>query len=338
MSRQKDSFVLLVFMTGVFLTSAAMGVAFYLAGPKSVTVVFSGPAPGAAGAGTATAGAPGGGAGGGGADTAAVAPPQVVMARTTAVPDPHDPFDRAWDKAPVLEVPLQPQAVARPVLETATVARLSVQALRDDRRAAWRLSWAAARPSENVDAGKFTDAVALQLAPDPSTPFVMGGPGKPVHILHWKALWQKDIDQGYQDVQHLHPNFWADLYWFAEGKFPFPVGSSFKSKAARQYLVAMSAGNPMARPDRTSPVEEIVAQGFGSATTVPGEASGGKGVWKDGHWTVVIDRPLAGDDAIARILAAKAPASIAFAVWDGSAQNVGARKHYCVWVPLKVEP
>lgn len=327
MTRENNINALVVMLAGILVTACAMVLAVFLAGSKTVVVVMNSPvqaAPASAGGAVAAAATP-----------ATPAIPEVVMARVPSLPPAGDLFDPAWEKAPRLDVPLQAQAITQPMLENPTITTLAVQGLRDSGRAAWRVSWAAPAPSGNVDVGKFSDAVAIQFAADPATPFVMGGKGKPVHILHWKALWQKDIDEGYQEVQHLHPNLWWDFYWFAEPRAS--IAKMFQNPAARQYLVAMAAGNPMALPDRKQPVEEIMAEGFGSATHVKQTAATGKGVWKDGRWTVVIERPLSGEDSIAKVLAAPAP-SVAFAVWDGGAANVGGRKHYCNWVPLKVQP
>ena len=55
----------------------------------------------------------------------------------------------------------------------------------------------------------------------------MGGRNLPVEILHWKGIWQKDLDEHFQDVQDLHPNYWTDLYWFARGTFPYRVPEAF---------------------------------------------------------------------------------------------------------------
>ena len=160
----------------------------------------------------------------------------------------------------------------------------------------------------------------------------------PVRILHWKALWQKDIDEHYQQVEDVHPNYRADFYWFADQPVPSSYATALDNPQARQFMPAMAAGNPMADPARERPVEEIVAEGFGTATTLPGTSSGAHGIWKDGRWTVVFDRSLrAGDPLAAAMNSGKADA-LAFAVWDGAAKNVGGRKHFSNWVPLRLAP
>lgn len=263
-------------------------------------------------------------------------PPTIQVIEVAAVPPAGDPFDPVWDEAPMLEVPLQPQTITRPMLQEVTIKTVRIRAMRDGRQIAWRLDWEAPTPAHNVDAGQFSDGVALQFPLQPNTPFMMGGPGLPVRILHWKALWQRDIDQGYQEVEDLHPNYHADFYWFATGQFPFPVAQSLSSPEARQFMPAMAAGNPVADPDRQTPVEELVAEGFGTATTVRSSPTAAHGAWREGKWTVVITRPLDPDDPLAAAIQSGSADAVALAVWDGSAANVGGRKHWSAWVPMKL--
>jgi hypothetical protein len=235
-------------------------------------------------------------------------------------------------------IPLQPQQMASPMLAEATIPDITVQTLRDDRRVAWRLSWSDPVPQYRSDSAIFPDGVAIQFQMVDGAPFTMGGKDMPVRILHWKAVWQKDIDEGFQDLAKLYPNAWNDLYWFVEGAGNVPVAEIAKSPHARQYLVGLSANNPMARFDREVPLEELVAEGFGTATDVPNSPSNARGVWKDGRWTVIIDRPLAPDDPLAaRLQESGAETVISLAVWDGSAGNRGGLKHWCAWIPMRIE-
>ena len=134
----------------------------------------------------------------------------------------------------------------------------------------------------------------------------------------------------------MHPNYRADFYWFADGDFPSPYATSLDNPQARQFMPAMAAGNPMADPGRERPVEELVAEGFGTATTVRDTISGANGHWKDGRWTVVFDRPLTSDDPIAAAMSAGKADALAFAVWDGTAKNVGGQKHFSNWIPVRL--
>ena len=326
---------LTLYLAGILVTLAAMIVAFQIAGQSPIVVVVGTDTPAAASASPGSATPP---------TIASVPPPapptvaakpaSIQVIEVAAVPAAEDINHAAWADAPTLEVPLQAQTIARPFLTRATVKQVRIQAMRDARQIAWRIEWDAPAPAWNVDAGRFTDAVALQFPLQPNTPFMMGGPGLPVRILHWKALWQKDIDEGYQQVEDLHPNYYADLYWFATGKFPFPILESLASPEARQFMPALAAGNPMANPERKTPLEEIIAEGFGTATTRDAAPGNAHGTWQDGRWIVTFIRPLDTADPLAAAIQTGHADAIAFAVWDGSNQNVGGRKHWSGWIPM----
>ena len=199
---------------------------------------------------------------------------------------------------------------------------------------AWRISRDAAEPSYMLDTGRFSDAVAIQFPlTEGASPF-MGFDDRPVHILYWQARWQRDIDDAYQDIHHAHPNFWSDVYWFAEGKFPYPIDESFQSEEARQWLVSHAANNPMAMLDRAQPVQELVAAGFRTLTAKDRLLASAGGEWRNGRWAVVIERPIDGDDELSQRLINGSAEELALAIWHGSAGNVGARKHWTMWVPI----
>ncbi|MCC6750173.1 MAG: hypothetical protein IT371_21075 [Deltaproteobacteria bacterium] len=260
---------------------------------------------------------------------------QLQFKQISTVPA-DNPYAKEWKEAPYVEVPLQPQQMTVPRLPAASVEKAKVQALTDGKSVSIRVAWPDAVPEGNVDAGRFVDAVAVELPISEGTPQFMGAKGKPVQILHWKALWQKDVDVHFQDVQDVHPNYWSDLYWFAEGKFPFPVPASFKNPASLQWFVAHQAGNPMAVFSRKSPVEELTAEGWGSLTHQPRSATTAKGAWTKGTWAVVFTRALKTDDPADHQFGQKG--ELAIAVWNGGGGNVGARKHWSNWVPFEVKP
>jgi hypothetical protein len=345
-SRPQNTALLVLVSAAIMVTVVAMVAAVLIAGQRPVVVVVPPQAASptttfpASAVTTQAAVIPAvASAVGSAAPTMVETPPQVVVTRVAAAPSLDDPFDPAWDRVPVSELALEPQQMAAPMLDSVTIATVSVQAVRDDRRIVWRLSWAQPRPSHITNVGTFPDAVAIQLPMVDGAPFTMGGPDMPVRLLHWKALWQKDIDEGFQDVHHQYPNMWVDLYWFADGRYPFPLPEAFSDPRSRQWLIAHEAGNPMADFERSQPVEELAAEGFGTATHVPDSPSRARGQWRDGQWVVVLDRPLRdGDDLAQRLLTTDAEHAISLAVWDGSAGNVGGRKHWCNWVPMRIEP
>jgi hypothetical protein len=260
----------------------------------------------------------------------------------------HDPLSPLWLRAPVTRVAQLPQNVTTPHLEVPSVAWIDVRALHNGAQVAFLLRWPDTTRNASIDVDRFSDAVAIELplnaAALPS--FMMGHTGGRVHIIHWKAIWQEDLDRGYQDVKSLHPNFWVDLYFFAEagltlfaeGELPrFPAAQSFKSPEALAQMSGAYVRNPVSILDRRVPVEEAMAEGFGTFTSQPRQDADGRGVWAADQWHVVISRPMVTEDSLDAQFSAGQESFIALAVWDGGQHNVGARKHYAPWVKLVFE-
>jgi len=239
-----------------------------------------------------------------------------------------DPFDPTWSTAPVAVVPLTAQLVALPRLSVPTVSTVYVRALNDGERIGFRLDWddptrdaSAIRPSD------FRDAAAVMVVSGQGVPNIcMGSPGQATNLWHWKADWQEDIDKGYQEVVDAYPNFFKDYYPFVTGTPPFRLPADFSSADARRYLIGQAAGNPLSQPNRISPVEEMLSAGFGTTTHRTQQTVEGKGVWADGRWQVTFVRPLVTTGAEAASLGGVTQAPVAFAVWNGSNAEVGARK------------
>jgi len=260
----------------------------------------------------------------------------VVFGRDRVAPD--DPDDPAWDDVAYYEVTMGPQNMAAPSLMQPTVPAMRVQAIHDGERVAFRFAWRDETQDMNVDAGRYCDAVAIGFPVDQAAPPMMGGQNARMQIIFWKGLWQKDVDAGFQDVQDLHPNFYSDLYWFAEGGLPYPVPGAFEDERSHDWFPAKQAGNPVSQFGREQPVQELLAEGWGTLTTQPRSVSTGEGRWKDGEWSVVISRPLTSDDEIDYQFAAGESGQAAFAVWDGSKRQRGARKQWSMqWVPFTFE-
>jgi DMSO reductase family type II enzyme heme b subunit len=71
-------------------------------------------------------------------------------------------------------------------------------------------------------------------------------------------------------------------------------------------------------------------------TVKPDQHALGKGAWATGTWRVVITRPMSSDDVNAPRLAPGDKTVAAFAVWEGGNREVGARKAWAPWTPLKI--
>jgi DMSO reductase family type II enzyme heme b subunit len=96
-----------------------------------------------------------------------------------------------------------------------------------------------------------------------------------------------------------------------------------------RYAPARAVGNFMAG-DGKSAVQDLMAEGPGTLTQAPESRSQGKGRHVQNTWQVVVVRPLPAS------LDARGRSNVAFAVWDGGRDEVGARKMRSVWVPLAV--
>lgn len=261
---------------------------------------------------------------------------RLIVKRVSSLPALADPFAPVWFDAPAVDVPLEPQVLTNPMLDEATVQSARVRAATDGRQIAWLISWEDENAASSSDTGTFSDAAALQFPLVPYASYMMGAEEMPVHILYWRAQWQKDIDDGFQDMLALYPNFWSDVYWFSTGTFPHPVSDSFDDPRSHQWFVAREAGNPMADFERSNAVDEMIAEGYGTLTHNPNGSAGGRGVWRDGRWHVVIVRPIGRDD-LSKQFQPGETSEFGVAIWDGNAANVGGRKHHSFWIPFEVE-
>jgi hypothetical protein len=248
------------------------------------------------------------------------------------------PSAEEWDKSPEVILELMPQGVAFPMLQEIKVPRMKVRALRDRDWIAFRLEWEDKTKSDQLEVDKYTDGVAIELPlgnPDKTNP-MMGTASDPVYIAHWKAVWQRDVDQGRADVQDYHPNFWADPYPFVTSGYPYPVTEAFQSANQRRYLPGVAAGNPVSSLARRQPVEELQAEGFSTLADHRFQEARAKGVWTDGVWRVVISIPLVSGDAANPKFPIGGKQKVAFAVWDGGSSNVAGRKQWHPFVTLNL--
>jgi DMSO reductase family type II enzyme heme b subunit len=241
----------------------------------------------------------------------------------------RDPGASAWLSLTAVNVPLLAQNMATPRTLTPSITSLQLRAAHNGNEIGFHLRWSDATVEDIEAIARFRDSVAVQLPVDPNTPtsVMMGQIGRPVHILHWRASWQAEMAAGGRSVRTAFPNAVNDMT-------PQRV---LGEEASRVFYPALYVGNPMASRTRTSAVEELIAEGYGSLTPHAEQRAEGFGVQADGAWSVVIAMPLAGGQNKAR-LRPGGKTLVAVAAWDGGIGNRGARKQWSNWLALELSP
>jgi len=262
----------------------------------------------------------------------AAAQAPLVAARVPGAGPILEPGAPLWKDARPVTVAMLPQMVTLPHQPEPAVKTLTVRASHNGGWVAFLIQWKDDTKSDRVILDNFGDQVAVQLpvdvkAPPPPSP-MMGNPGGRVNIMQWRAAFQKDIDDGHApSIRDLYPNSLTDYY-------PDEV---LGATDARPYAGALGIENPISRGTAT-PVLDQMAEGWGSMTVKPDQHALGRGVWKDGVWSVVITRPMVSDDVNAPRLVPGDRTVVAFAVWEGGHREVGSRKAWAPWTPLVIAP
>ena len=149
--------------------------------------------------------------------------------------------------------------------------------------------------------------------------------GRPVEITYWSAIFQAVVNGRKDDIHAIYPRAKVDHYPFEAA--PLQPGSPAQQEMAKRYAPARSLENPMAGP-RTVPVQDLVAEGPGTLRPAEKSLSTGSGKHDQSGWTVMVIRPLPNGAHLG------GRTQVAFAVWEGSHQEVGARKMRTAWIPL----
>jgi Ethylbenzene dehydrogenase len=241
---------------------------------------------------------------------------------------PLEPGDAAWRNAPEYAAKLLLQDLVEPRLMKASTPEVLVRSLTTGSEIAFRLQWADPTVDDIPGPGRFIDSCAVQIPKviDPNLPDPqMGQPGKPVQITFWRADWQASVNGRPDEIRSIYPNASIDHYPF-QAK-PLVPGSVEQKEMAKRYAPADAVGNRRAGP-REAPVEDLAAEGPGTLAPTQETKSKGKGIHDAQGWTVVIIRPLPAG------FGPKARTQVAFAVWEGSHDEAGARKMRTGWAPL----
>jgi hypothetical protein len=258
----------------------------------------------------------------------------LMAAQVTGDLPAKDPNSEIWQKATALQVPLSAQTVTKPTLRETKVKSVSVRALHNDKQVAFLVEWDDdTKNDEMVRVQDFRDAVALQFPQVQGQPFFcMGMQGGNVNIWHWKADWQADL-VAWQDMESLYPDMNVDQYPFAKGDKPSPADYQDAN-----YVPAMASNNLFAMP-RLSPVEDLMAGGFGTLTSegASGQNVQGYGVWENNRWRVIFSRDLTSTEADDVVFEPGQVYSVAFAAWDGSNGERNGMKSTSQWTSLQLE-
>ena len=246
----------------------------------------------------------------------------------------NDPDSALWQQSTAIDVPLSAQTVTIPHLNNTNVKSIKARALRNDQQLAILVEWSDPTQDDSmVRVQDFRDAVAVQFPLISAVePYIcMGLAGTEVNIWHWKADWQADLIVR-QDMETAYPNMNVDYYPFANTDLPAPTDYTDPN-----YVTAYQAGNSFAQP-HTTPVENLIAGGFGTLTSLPpdNQPVQGYGVYADGQWRVIFARDLKAvfpEDAQFDVGKAY---PMAFAAWDGANNERNGQKSVSQWVTLSI--
>jgi hypothetical protein len=156
----------------------------------------------------------------------------------------------------------------------------------------------------------------------------MGSESARLDLWQWRAGWEQAVAEAGTQLDD-YP-FDAPLYRdLTKGR----------EKGIPDFLTARAAGNLLANPERTQGASNLGAKGFGSTTYRPqaSQLVTAASNWKNGQWTVVLRRPLQVNPADGIPLAAGERCSVAFALWDGEAQDRNGQKLVSIWHDLQIE-
>lgn len=251
-----------------------------------------------------------------------------------------DPWNVHWDEVEPVVLGLHPlwqRSVPPPPIK--------VRAVHNGEALSLLLEWRDSTKDWAYGNQEFApDAVAVQYpVRGERAPFIGMGDNNLKSLLriwHWQAHRQQRVtNHDYRDVERAHPNMAVD--WYPEekgrrrGERPsFKGNQDGLTEQPPLYLPAMAAGNPSVRPESLEQTAlEYLSQGFGSLTSLPPEKNHleAKGVWLQGKWRVVIQRPLVSGDVEDRDFVPGKDAWMALALWDGFHGDRNGKKSVTRW-------
>jgi mono/diheme cytochrome c family protein len=216
---------------------------------------------------------------------------------------------------------------------------VQVQALHDGQALAVRLTWRdGAEDRHSIRSETFEDAAAMQVFRGQPEPFLgMGSAASPVDVWFWDA----DRQGPSPTVEEHYPNMAVDQYPFSEATATSTDRDRPGARTADQpdlSLPARAAGNLIVPQGDESGGSSLHVGGPGSVTfRLPqSQVVEAHGAWKNGQWTVVMQRPLSVAESDGLSLEVGGNASVAFAIWDGGSRDRDGQKLITVWQDLEL--
>jgi hypothetical protein len=247
---------------------------------------------------------------------AAAQTPILTAARVDLDPG-IDPAAPVWQAAGGIDVGLTAQQITYPI--GGSVPLLNARALYFNNRLYLRLAWDDDSLNDSTFAVEdFSDAVAVEFPAEAATsvPSVcMGQADAGVNIWYWRADSQTGVITNPADI-YLGTS--VDTYPLLGDPLDFP---------------ARAAGNPLSN---VGPVQNLVAQAFGTLAPAADQSVLGSGNHDDGSWAVVISRPFSSASQHETTFGVGTMTDIAFAVWDGEQDERNGQKAISQFVRLDV--
>ena len=213
---------------------------------------------------------------------------------------PADPTAAQWADAPERTVSMSAQQMAPPY-GGGTTGEVTVQAVTNESHVAFRLTWQ--DPTMDADISEpraFSDAAAIMLRTGEQPPIMMGAGGTPVNIWYWRASWQERTDVG------------GDMY-----AYPHPDNET---------RPGLAADNPLSQADYDQFAQNYYAKGYGSLSYAGSQPVSGVGERTDDGWSVVFVRERAASGEYGADFGSDEPVYMAFAIWNGSADEANGQK------------
>lgn len=226
--------------------------------------------------------------------------------------EPGDVFAAMWQDVPSVELALTPQMTEKP-WPKGLIDVVNVQAFHDGSDIYFKMTWQDDQADLSVAVDAFPDGCAMATPVDAEAPVqsIMMGFSSLVNIWHWRA----DRDAEFWQTKEPEEEIVVDF------TYPFEEEEIFT----------------VSIPKLESAVSDLVAQRAGSLTPKETQAVQGRGVWRDGTWSVLFKRSLTTTDTERDCQFTSGKRSASFAVWDGDQQHRGSRKSMTEWVTLQIE-